>query len=244
MSGETLRAPRQQLRPLRASGFCCLDSFPRLISDPHKLSTFQPEPDRLLARSDARQHNSLRLRRGGTWVQRWRVPLGFVCGAVFLILARPRPLTLAIGGGVALIGLVLRAWASGHVRKNDTLAVSGPYAYTRNPLYLGSFLIGLGFTIAAGRWILGAVFAVFFLGIYLPVMRVESETMARLFGERYVEYARAVPLLLPRWRRYEDPALPGAKFDISLYLRYREYQALLGLLAAWALLALKAFFLK
>ena len=177
-------------------------------------------------------------------MQRWRVPLGFACGAVFLILARPRPLTLAVGGGVALIGVVLRAWASGHVRKNDTLAVSGPYAYTRNPLYLGSFLIGLGFTIAAGRWVLGAVFAIFFLCIYLPVMRVESATLTQLFGERYVEYARAVPLFLPRPVRYEDPALQGARFDLSLYLRYREYQALLGLLAAWVLLALKAFFLK
>src|SRR5207253_870079 len=97
-------------------------------------------------------------------MQRWRVPLGFACAALFLVLARPRPLTLIIGGAVALPGLALRTWASGHLRKNDALAVSGPYAYTRNPLYLGSFLIGLGFTIAAGRLILGLVFAALFLG--------------------------------------------------------------------------------
>jgi protein-S-isoprenylcysteine O-methyltransferase Ste14 len=177
-------------------------------------------------------------------VQRWRVPLGFACGAVFLIVAKPRPLTLAIGGGVALIGLALRAWASGHVRKNDVLAVSGPYAYTRNPLYLGSFIIGLGFTIAAGRWILGVVFAVFFFFIYVPVMRVESETLSQLFGERYMQYARAVPLFLPRGKRYGDSTQSETSFDMSLYLRYREYQALLGLLAAWTLLALKSFYQK
>ncbi len=118
-------------------------------------------------------------------MQRWRVPLGFVCAAIFFLLSRPRPLTLAIGGAVALPGLALRAWATGHLRKNNALAVTGPYAYTRNPLYLGSFLIGLGFTIASGRFVLGIVFAALFLGIYVPVMRVESATLAELFGERY-----------------------------------------------------------
>src|SRR5947209_15369662 len=78
-------------------------------------------------------------------MQRWRVPLGFACAGLFLLLAKPMPLTLAAGGAVALAGLALRAWASGHIRKNARLAVSGPYAYTRNPLYLGSLVLGLGF---------------------------------------------------------------------------------------------------
>src|ERR687887_1497580 len=107
-------------------------------------------------------------------MQRWRVPLGFACAALFFLLGRPKPLTLIVGGIVALPGLALRAWAVGYLRKNETLAIDGPYAYTRNPLYLGSFLIGLGFTIAAGRLILGFVFAALFVGIYLPVMLVES----------------------------------------------------------------------
>src|SRR5947209_15523293 len=122
-----------------------------------------------------------RLAKGGTWMQRWRVPLGFACAALFFLLSRPRPLTLIIGGAVALPGLALRAWATGYLRKNDVLATAGPYAYTRNPLYLGSFLIGLGFTIAAGRIILGLVFAALFVGIYVPVMRVESATLEELF---------------------------------------------------------------
>ena len=142
------------------------------------------------------------------------------------------------------MGLGLRAWASGHLRKNDMLAVSGPYAYTRNPLYLGSFIIGVGFTIASGRWILAVVFALFFFGVYLPVMLIESRTLAQLFGTSYAEYSAAVPLFLPRPLPYRSTAAIPAKFDTTLYMRYREYQAALGLLGAWALLAVKAAFWK
>jgi protein-S-isoprenylcysteine O-methyltransferase Ste14 len=177
-------------------------------------------------------------------MQRWRVPLGFLCGALFLIFARPRPSLLAIGGGIALVGLALRAWAAGHIRKNSELATSGPYAYTRNPLYLGSFLLGVGFTVASAQPLLGLLFAALFLGIYLPVMRVEAATLAELFGEDYTRYARAVPLLLPRLLPYRDEKRRDTRFDASLYLRYREYQAALGLLIAWGLLALKAFFFR
>ena len=183
-------------------------------------------------------------RRGGTWVQRWRVPLGFVCGALFLVLARPHPLTLAIGGVVAVFGLALRAWAAGHIKKNAQLATCGPYAYTRNPLYLGSFLLGLGFTIASGQPLLGIVFVALFLGIYLPVMRVEAATLAELFGEDYRRYASSVPLFLPRLSPYQDEKTREAKFDLSLYLRYREYRAALGLVIAWSILALKAAFVN
>ncbi len=185
-------------------------------------------------------------RRGGTWVQRWRVPLGFVCAALFIILAKPDGRSLVIGGAVALVGLGIRAWASGHIRKNARLAVSGPYAHTRNPLYLGSFILGLGFTIAASSGLLlllllGGLFASLFLGIYWPVMRVESSTLAEMFGEEYRAYAAAVPLLFPRLTPYRagDEAAQ-VRFDPSLYMRYREYRAALGLLVAWCVLLLKA----
>ena len=177
-------------------------------------------------------------------MQRWRVPLSFACAALFLLLSRPRPLTLIVGAAIALPGLALRAWASGHLRKNDALAITGPYAYTRNPLYLGSFLIGLGFTIAAGRWFLGIVFAVLFLGIYVPVMRVESATLTELFGESYRRYQKAVPLFLPRLSPYRDMPDTKSRFDGRLYRRYREYRAALGMVIAWALLTAKAFYFK
>jgi protein-S-isoprenylcysteine O-methyltransferase Ste14 len=171
------------------------------------------------------------------------VPLGFLCAALFILFAQPRPVTLVAGAAVSFLGVLLRAWASGHIRKNDALAVSGPYAYTRNPLYLGSFIVGLGFTIGAGRWWLGIVFAALFLGIYLPVMRVESATLARLFGEPFQAYAAAVPLFLPRLTPYRS-GQPKVAFDRGLYLRYREYRAALGLLVAWGLLVFKAYYLK
>ena len=184
------------------------------------------------------------MRRGGTWFQRWRVPLGFACGVVFILLARPNTLALAIGGGVSLVGLGIRAWAAGHIRKNAQLATSGPYAYTRNPLYLGSFLLGLGFTIASGRWVLAILFAALFLGIYFPVMRVEASTLAELFGEAYDAYKRAVPLFFPRITPFCEEQSGRIRFNSDLYMRYREYRAALGLLAAWGLLLLKTYYLK
>jgi len=129
------------------------------------------------------------------------------------------------------------------LRKNESLAIGGPYAYTRNPLYLGSFLLGLGFTIAAGRWFLVIVFAAMLLGIYLPVMRVESATLTRLFGKKYERYSKEVPLFLPRLSAYRSAVTP-ARFDRDLYLRYREYRAALGVVIAWALLALKMIYFK
>jgi protein-S-isoprenylcysteine O-methyltransferase Ste14 len=175
-------------------------------------------------------------------MQRWRVPLGFLCGALFLFFAQPTAWTLLIGALVALPGLALRAWASGHLRKNEKLAISGPYAHTRNPLYLGSFLVGLGFTIASGRIVLGVIFVVMILGIYLPVMRVESQTLAELFGKKYLRYANEVPLLFPRLSAYH--AQTDVEFDRSLYLRYREYRATIGAVVAWGLLALKAVYFR
>jgi protein-S-isoprenylcysteine O-methyltransferase Ste14 len=182
--------------------------------------------------------------REGTWIQRWRVPLGFLSAGLFVLLARPRPVTLAVGAVISILGLALRAWASGHIRKNDALAVSGPYAYTRNPLYLGSFLLGLGFTAAANRWELALLFAALFLGIYFPVMRVESATLEGLFGADYRRYASEVPLFLPRLVPYQGKNAVKTSFDANLYLRYREYRAVLGLLVAWGLLALKTIYWK
>lgn len=184
------------------------------------------------------------MRRGGTWIQRWRVPLGFVCATAFIILSRPTPLALLLGACVSLPGLALRAWAAGHIRKNAELATSGPYAYTRNPLYLGSFLVGLGFTIASGRWLLALLFALLFLGIYLPVMRVEASTLAGLFGSSYEDYRSSVPLFFPRVTPYGGREVSAVRFDASLYMRYREYRAALGLIVGWGLLLIKSYYLK
>lgn len=173
-------------------------------------------------------------------VQRIRVPLGFLFAIVFLIFARPTLLTLAIGSVVVCVGVLIRAWASGHIRKAKSLAVSGPYGYTRNPLYLGSLILGLGFTVAAGVWWLAILFCILFLGIYLPVMRVEIGDMRRIFGEEFDEYERNVPLLIPRFTLWKNT---GEKFDFQLYSQYREYRAAIGAAVVVTILALKAYFL-
>ncbi len=183
------------------------------------------------------------MRRGGTWIQRWRVPLGFLCGLVFIFLAHSTATALVVGACVSILGLGIRAWAAGHIRKNAQLATSGPYAFTRNPLYLGSFLVGLGFTIASGRWVLALLFASLFLGIYFPVMRVEASTMAELFGKDFEAYKQSVPLFFPRFTPFRQRETGSIKFDADLYLRYREYRAALGLIAAWGLLLIKTYYL-
>lgn len=180
----------------------------------------------------------------GTTVQRLRVPLGFLFAIIFLYFAKPDFLFLAIGGMIAVIGLLIRAWSSGHIRKNQKLAVSGAYAYTRNPLYLGSFIMGLGFTIASGVWWLAILFALLFLGIYVPVMRAESKELIGIFGEEYEKYSKEVPLFLPRLTTFRVENSSSQNFDFELYLRYREYRAALGVAFALCVLAAKAIFLR
>jgi protein-S-isoprenylcysteine O-methyltransferase Ste14 len=181
--------------------------------------------------------------------QRIRVPAGFVLAPLLFISARPTPSSLAAGAFVAIIGLAIRAWASGHLKKNQELTTSGPYAHTRNPLYLGTFLLGTGVAVAGGTAWFVALFATFYLLIYVPVMFAEAETMRDLFAEEYEDYSSQVPLFVPRFTPYRAFSPSGGtyrsqignhrQFDVSQYLRHREYRAALGFLVAYALLAAK-----
>ncbi len=171
--------------------------------------------------------------------RRIRVPLGFLFAVLYSWLARPSWRSLVLGAIVVVPGLVIRALASGHVRKNEALATSGPYAYTRNPLYLGSLVIGLGFCVAARSWWVGLALIVMFLAIYLPVIRDEEAFLRRTFPE-FEEYARQVPRMLPRLTaRSSDEGEASAGFSLDLYLKHREYNALLGALAMMAALIVK-----
>src|SRR5579862_5754403 len=173
-----------------------------------------------------------------TTARRIRVPLGFAFAVLYFWLARPTWRSLAIGVVVIVPGLLTRALASGHVRKNEALATSGPYAYTRNPLYLGSLLIGIGFAIAARSWWVGVALVVMFFAIYLPVIRSEETFLRQKFPE-FEEYARRVPRMFPRIIPHVDAGeIPGG-FSFDLYLKHREYNALLGVLAMIAALAVK-----
>lgn len=187
--------------------------------------------------------------------QRIRVPAGFVLAPLLFISARPSSSSLAAGAFVAVIGLAIRAWASGHLKKNQELAISGPYAHTRNPLYLGTFLLGMGVATGSGAlWFVG-VFAAVYLSIYVPVMLAERDTMRDLFSDEYEEYGKHVPLFVPRFTPYSGHSAnsyaaqlkrpmwrAGRQFEPSLYMRHREYRAALGFVVIYALLATKMFF--
>ncbi len=146
---------------------------------------------------------------------------------------------------MVLVGLVIRAWAAGIVEKDRELAVSGPYAFTRNPLYLGSFVIGTGAVIAGGRPWFGLLFLAFFTILYRGAMHHEGKRLEERFGDDYRRYREAVPLFFPRGTRYHPhpepaPGPPASSFSVARYLRNREYESPLGAAAGFGLLALKA----
>ncbi len=163
-------------------------------------------------------------------VARLRVPSGFLLVAAFAWLSRPSAASMAVGLPVSVLGLWLRGWAAGHLEKNMRLAESGPYAWVRNPLYLGTLLVAAGLVASSRRWELAIVFGVVFLFVYLPVIELEEQHLRRLFPE-YEEYARRVPKLAPRRPR----EAPGGRFRWKVYRKNQEYQALIGFLAgaAW-----------
>jgi protein-S-isoprenylcysteine O-methyltransferase Ste14 len=170
--------------------------------------------------------------------RRIRVPLGFLFAVLYFWLARPTWQSMALGAVLIVPGLLIRALASGRVRKNESLATSGPYAYTRNPLYLGSLLMGLGFCVAARSWWVGVVLVVMFFAIYLPVIRDEENYLRAEFPE-YEEYMRRVPRIFPRLTTDSDAHRDSEGFSSELYWKHREYNALLGALAMTVALIVK-----
>jgi len=170
------------------------------------------------------------------------VPLGFLFAVLYFWLARPTWRSIFFGAIGIVAGLIVRALASGHVRKNEALATSGPYAYTRNPLYLGSLLMGIGFCVAARSWWVGAALGLMFFAIYVPVIRDEEAFLRKTFPE-FEEYARRVPRLLPQLTRARSTSEEApAGFSWDLYLKHREYNALLGALALVVALVAKMIF--
>lgn len=168
-------------------------------------------------------------------VARLRVPSGFLLVAAFAFLSDPSPVSLAAGLPVAVLGVLLRAWAAGHLAKNESLATSGPYAFVRNPLYIGTLLVAAGLALASKSLLLAAVFAAVFVLVYLPVIELEEQHLRKLFPA-YSNYAKRVPMLWPR-RRLSGSQPP---FRWRLYRRNQEYQALAGFLAGVGLLVWKA----
>ena len=174
--------------------------------------------------------------------RRLRLPLGFILAALYVVFGRrPTPLTLAIGAAVALAGLAVRAWAAGHIVKNDRLATTGPYAHTRNPLYFGSFLIASGFAIAA-HWSLLLLVVAFFALVYGPTIERERAKVSALFPDAYARWEENVPAFVPRPSAWRDPMGTEAdRFSPALYMRHGEWKAALGfiLIMGWLVLRMR-----
>jgi len=181
--------------------------------------------------------------------RRIRVPLGFVFAMLYIWLAQPTIVSLLLGAALIVPGVIIRALASGHVRKNEQLATTGPYAHTRNPLYLGSLILAAGFAAAARSWWIAAVITVFFAVIYLPVIRGEETFLRQKFPE-FEEYEKQVPRLVPRLSRKpadlgRSDSRPGpVAFSWDLYRKHREYNALVGATAMMAALVVKTFWVR
>jgi protein-S-isoprenylcysteine O-methyltransferase Ste14 len=173
-----------------------------------------------------------------TWnrvARRIRVPLGFAFAIFYVWRAKPTWRFLILGTLIAFLGIVVRAAASGQVRKNQELTVAGPYAYVRNPLYLGSIIIAIGFAVAARDSWVAIVILMMFVFIYVPVIHSE-ETFLRTQFPTYDEYAQRVPRLLPHTLLFRQ-IMDG--FSRELYWQHREYNALLGAAAMLAALVAK-----
>jgi hypothetical protein len=168
--------------------------------------------------------------RASDFFTRSRVRLGYPLAALVLLLAWPSPKSILAGAVIGSIGLWIRARAAGHLHKQQVLAVTGPYAYTRNPLYLGSFIVTIGAAVAAHSWPSALILFGYFALFYSFVMRREERELYQHHGEAFQEYARAVPLFFPRAAPAKLTAEGAGAFSFAQYKRNREYRAAIGFL--------------
>jgi len=173
-------------------------------------------------------------------IYRWRVKVTMMFVILAVVLAKPKLWSILAGIGLTLIGLLLRAWASGHLEKEKKLTTSGPYRYTRNPLYFGNLLIGLGMVIGSQSWwILGCAFVVFGI-FYTVIILAEKRKMAELFPVEYVEYKRLVPLFFPSF--FSTFPRQNPRFSRTRFKNNRESRAIIGSVIFWLLLTAKFLF--
>lgn len=172
----------------------------------------------------------------------WRVRMGSLGLLLALILAKPSPLSLGVGFAVCYLGLGLRAWACGHLKKDKSLAISGPYRFTRNPLYLGNLVIGISVVIASRSVVVVAYFILYFLIFYPVIVSVEKAKMKQRFPAEYLQFEENVPLFFPTLK----PSLPRSdqRFKWSFYYQNKEWRAGLASFLFWVILFAKLLLLK
>jgi hypothetical protein len=174
----------------------------------------------------------------GDFFVRWRVRLGYPLALIVLWFARPTPQSILFAVPVGLLGLLIRAIAAGHLHKQEVLTVTGPYAYTRNPLYFGSSVLTLGAAIAMHSWISAGILGAYFALFYSIVMHREEGELRQHHGEAFDRYARTVPLFFPRLRPASRSPENSGSFSFSQYKKNHEYQAAIGFVLLLALLLL------
>jgi protein-S-isoprenylcysteine O-methyltransferase Ste14 len=174
------------------------------------------------------------------FICRWRVRAGTLGVLGVIIFARPTWKPLLAGFGLSLLGLGLRTWAAGHLKKEKVLAVSGPYRRTRNPLYLGSLLIGVAMAVGAWSWGAAAILAAYFLVFYPVVINEERKRMKSLFPVEYETYRKRVPLFFASFRK--APAYQSSPFSRALYRKNKEQRALIGTIVFWIVLIARMYF--
>ena len=174
----------------------------------------------------------------GAFFMRWRVRLGYPLAALVLWLARPSPRSIFVGGLVGMLGLWLRGYAAGYLRKQEVLAVTGPYAYTRNPLYFGSAILAFGAAIATRWWVSASLLLLYFAVFYSIVMRREERELQMRYGAAFEEYARAVPRFFPSLRPARVSEESSGSFSFEQYKKNREWQAAVGFLLLLGVLVL------
>jgi len=162
------------------------------------------------------------------WIARWRVRLGYLLAVAVLFFARPNPKSVTIGAAIGICGLWLRAYAAGFLKKQEMLTTSGPYAHTRNPLYLGSAVLAAGAAWAMQSWISTVILTVYFLLVYYVVMRREEGELRVHFGAEFDRYAKQVPLFFPRLTSARSERASAGAFSFAQYRKNHEYQAALG----------------
>jgi len=170
-------------------------------------------------------------------VYRWRVRAASIGLILTIIFARPDLTSFLTGLGICFLGLLIRTWSAGHLSKEKELAISGPYQYTRNPLYLGNFVIGISVAFAARSWWVLGYFAAYFLLFYPLAIKREMKRMKEFFPGEYDEYKKKTPLFFPSWKSF---SLSGKnKFNWTLFRKNKEWRALIGAFLFWVILALK-----
>ena len=166
----------------------------------------------------------------GNFFVRWRVRLGYPLAVAVLYFSRPTPPSILLGALTGILGLGVRAYAAGYLHKQEVLAIAGPYAHTRNPLYLGSAILALGAGIATRSWISALILIVYFAVFYSIVMQREAKELQLRHGASFEDYARAVPLFIPRLTAAKLSADSAGSFSLSQYKKNHEWRAAVGFL--------------